>query len=98
MKSEFYDGRFEHVYDDASPTDEVQALKSEIDRLRKEQMGVLTKFAAECHRTKWQFDLSEDYQPTKSAARTLIVKAFDELHRIGDMALKIRSVLQGGPR
>lgn len=50
----------------------------------------LTKIAAECHRSKWQFDLSEDYKPSAAAARSLIKKSFDELHRIGDAVLKLR--------
>lgn len=41
----------------------------------------LTKIAAECHRTKWQFDKEEDR------------KAFEALHRIGDEALKLRDQL-----
>lgn len=49
----------------------------------------LTKLADECHQAKWQFDLSEDYQPSKAAARGLIKKAFEELHRIGDLAMKM---------
>ena len=53
--------------------------------------SALTKIAAECHRAKWQFDLSEDYRPSPAAARALIAKAFDELHRIGDVALKMRA-------
>lgn len=52
--------------------------------------SALTKLAAECHRAKWQFDLSEDYRPSAKAARALIEKAFDELHRIGDLAMKMR--------
>jgi hypothetical protein len=51
----------------------------------------LTNIAAECHRAKWQFDLSEDFQPSKSAARALILQAFHELHRIGDLAMKMRN-------
>lgn len=52
--------------------------------------GKMTKIAAECHRAKWQFDLNEDFRPSKSAARALILQAFHELHRIGDMAIKAR--------
>jgi hypothetical protein len=50
----------------------------------------LIKIWAECHRAKWRFDLSEDYTPTRAVARQLILDAFKELHRIGDMALKLR--------
>lgn len=56
----------------------------------KQERSDLTKLAAECHRAKWEFDLSEDFQPSKSAARALITNAFNALHRIGDMALKLR--------
>lgn len=55
------------------------------------ERGALTQLAAECHRAKWQFDLSEDYKPNAKAARAMILKAFDELHRIGDIALKLRT-------
>jgi hypothetical protein len=51
----------------------------------------LIKIAAECHRAKWQFDLSEDYRPTAKVSRAMIENAFNELHRIGDMALKLSS-------
>jgi len=54
--------------------------------------AALTKIAAECHRAKWQFDLSEDYRPTAKVSRALIFAAFKELHRIGDMAMKLRDV------
>lgn len=57
-----------------------------IDRMR----DAITKLAAECHRAKWAFDLSEDYRPTAAAARGMIRKGFDELHRIGDLALEYR--------
>jgi hypothetical protein len=60
--------------------------------------SALTQIAAELHRAKWQFDLSEDYRPTAKAARGLIVKAFDELHRIGDLALKHRDALSPSHR
>jgi hypothetical protein len=52
--------------------------------------GALTKIAAECHRAKWEFNRSEDYKPNAKVARAMILKAFDELHRIGDMALRLR--------
>lgn len=61
--------------------------RAEAQRLK----GMLTKIAAECHRAKWQFDLSEDYKPSAAAARALIVKGFEELHRIGDWALANRN-------
>lgn len=59
----------------------------EIRRLR----SAITKLAAECHRAKWQFDLSEDYKPSAAAARGMIRRSFDELHRIGDLAMKYRN-------
>jgi hypothetical protein len=60
------------------------------DAQARQERSDLTKLAAECHRAKWEFDLSEDSQPSKSAARALITNAFNALHRIGDMALKLR--------
>ena len=57
-------------------------------------ISALTKIAAECHRAKWQFDLSADYRPTAAVARAMIPKAFDELHRIGDEALKLRDQIR----
>lgn len=50
----------------------------------------LTKLAAECHRAKWQFDFDDESRPRVARARELVHKAFDELHRIGDIALKMR--------
>lgn len=55
--------------------------------------AAMTKIAAECHRAKWQFALSEDYKPNAKVARALILQAFDELHRLGDMALKLRDTI-----
>jgi len=53
----------------------------------------LTAIAAECHRAKWQFGLNEDFKPSKSEARALILQAFHELHRIGDLAMKARDAV-----
>jgi hypothetical protein len=61
------------------------------------ERGNLTKIAAECHRAKWEFGLSEDFQPSKSSARALIANAFNALHRIGDMALKLRDASPAQP-
>ena len=72
------------------PHDLAGSLSPEQYKKWMEERDVLTKIAAECHRAKWQFDLSEDYRPSRAAARVLIAKAFDELHRIGDIALKLR--------
>jgi hypothetical protein len=58
----------------------------------------LTEIAALSHRWKWEFDLSEDYKPTAAAARGLITKSFDALHRLGDQALKSRDSLTGENR
>lgn len=49
-----------------------------------------TKLAAECHRAKWQFDVSAEQKLNPKDARDLVAKAFDALHRIGDMAMKLR--------
>ena len=58
--------------------------------MSKERISDLTKLGAECHRTKWQFDLNEEYQPTRAEARALIDKAFYEIDRLGNLALKMR--------
>lgn len=50
----------------------------------------LTKIAAECHRAKWQFETNPEIKIGIGMARNLLAKAFDELHRIGDLALKAR--------
>ena len=79
-------------------TDEVGAYAMALEQCRHHTpaqsmpipKGELTKIASECHRAKWQFDLSEDFQPSKSSARALILQAFHEIHRIGDIALKLR--------
>ena len=55
--------------------------------------AALTRIAAELHRAKWQFDLSDDYRPTAKVSRAMIATAFSELHRIGDMALKMCDAL-----
>lgn len=71
----------------------VEILEPQLKRhaqTRLDPKGEMTKIAAECHRAKWRFDLSGDFQPSKTAARALILQAFHELHRIGDMAIKAR--------
>jgi hypothetical protein len=40
-------------------------------------VSILTKIAAECHRTKWKYSDDKDKRP------------FDDLHRIGDMAMRL---------
>jgi hypothetical protein len=42
----------------------------------------LTQVAAECHRSKWKYSDDKDKRP------------FDDLHRIGDMALKLRDQMR----
>jgi hypothetical protein len=69
------------------------ARSTALPQTLKVRVSNLTKLAAECHRRKWQFDLSEEYQPSKAAARALITKAFQELHRVGDLALEMRAAL-----
>lgn len=66
------------------------------DVAQRAHMSDLVNLAAECHRAKWQFDLSEDFQPSKASARALILKGFTELHRIGDLALKMRDKVGTG--
>jgi len=56
----------------------------------KQRSGDLTKLAAECHRAKWQFDFSDENRLPVSQARDMVKRAFGELHRIGDMALKLK--------
>jgi hypothetical protein len=53
--------------------------------------AALTKIAAECHRAKWQFDFSDENRLPVGQARDIVKRAFAELHRIGDMALKLRN-------
>lgn len=55
-----------------------------------QERGDLTKIAAECHRAKWQFDFNDEIKIGMPVARRALVKAFEELHRIGDLALKLR--------
>lgn len=55
--------------------------------------GELTKIAAECHRTKWQFDFSDENRLPIGRARDMVKRAFCELQRIGDLALKARDAL-----
>lgn len=69
--------------------DRIRELEGDLRRSREK----LINMAADCHRSKWQFDLNEDYRPTAGAARDLILKAFRELHRIGDVAIKAYSDL-----
>lgn len=52
--------------------------------------GSLTEIAAECHRSKWQFEENEEHLMPAAEARRLVRKAFNELYRIGDMAMKAR--------
>lgn len=66
-----------------------EAAEAQLASARK----ALTELAAECHRAKWEFDLSEDYRPTAAVARAMIPKAFDALHRIGDAAMTFRAAL-----
>lgn len=69
---------------------------SDTDHAQGAHVSDLTKLAAECHRAKWQFDLSEDFRPSRAYARALILKGFAELHRIGDVALKMRDEAKAG--
>jgi hypothetical protein len=52
--------------------------------------AALTKIAAECHRAKWQFDFNDENRLPVAQDRDMVKRAFDELHRIGDMAIKLR--------
>jgi hypothetical protein len=54
----------------------------------------LTKLAAECHRAKWQFDFSDENRLPISQARDMVKRAFGELHRIGDLAMKASAALR----
>ena len=52
--------------------------------------AALNMIAAECHRAKWQFDFNDENKLSIRMARNMVKRAFDELHRIGDMAMKLR--------
>jgi hypothetical protein len=56
--------------------------------------GDLIKLAAECHRSKWQFGVDEESRPTRREAISLLNHAFDELHRIGDLAMQMKDALK----
>lgn len=49
----------------------------------------LTNVAADCHRAKWAYDTSER-RLAASEAKHLVARAFDDLHRIGNAAIKAR--------
>ncbi len=59
----------------------------------REGVGALIRVAAECHRAKWQFDFNDEKRLSVGMARDMVKRAFDELHRIGDLALKERTAL-----
>lgn len=61
-----------------------------LEQLPPDRGAALTKLAAECHRTKWQFDFSDENRLPIGQARDVVRRAFGELHRIGDLALKLR--------
>jgi hypothetical protein len=58
----------------------------------RDGISALIRVAAECHRKKWQFD-SGERRLSVIDARNLVNIAFNELHRIGDMALKEKEAL-----
>lgn len=60
--------------------------------------GAMTKIAAECHRAKWQFDFNDENRIPVRQAREMVKRAFDELHRIGDLALKLRDAVPPAER
>lgn len=60
----------------------------------REEIAALTKLAAECHRSKWQFDFNDENRLRVGQARDMVKRAFGELHRIGDLALKLRDALK----
>jgi hypothetical protein len=68
----------------------IEALEAAL----REARSSITAIAAECHRAKWEFDLSEDYTPSKAAARASILQAFNVLHRIGDIAIKAKDAAE----
>jgi hypothetical protein len=59
----------------SSPSASMEGRREEIAR---KAVSALTKVAAECHRAKWKYVDDRDRRP------------FDDLHRIGDIALKLR--------
>jgi hypothetical protein len=54
----------------------------------------LLKLAAECHREKWAFDISDEEQLKKANAYELANRAFAKLQRIGDMAKAMAEALK----
>lgn len=62
-----------------------------------EARRALTEIAAECHRAKWQFDFNDENRLPVGQARDMVKRAFGELHRIGDIALKQRDALARSP-
>lgn len=72
----------------------LKARNEELEAALRDARGDLTGLAADCHRSKWEFDLSEDFTPTAKAARALILTAFRQLHRIGDRAIKASKAAQ----
>ena len=69
----------------------IEALEAAL----REARGSITAIAAECHRTKWQFDFNDENRMPVSQARDMVRRTFDELHRIGDMALELRKTRRG---
>lgn len=63
-----------------------------------EYRSALIKIAAECHRAKWRFSFGEDHKITAAEARKLVTQAFDDLHRIGDMAIKLKDPVSPADR
>lgn len=53
--------------------------------------------AAECHKAKWKFSFDNEDRLLAKDARRLVAKAFDDLHRIGDLAIKLKDALTTAP-
>jgi hypothetical protein len=90
---EFGDGRFEEI--EGTP---VPASIAQPDTAVREVQGALVKLAAECHRVKWQFYFNDENCLPVRMACDMVKRAFDELHRIGDLALKAKEVLAALPQ
>lgn len=59
----------------------------------REAYSAFQRIAADCHRSKWQFDINAESPPNVYDARRLVHKAFDELQRIGNIAMHERDEL-----
>lgn len=65
-------------------------LEAALHRVESEAAGMrklVYIIAAECHKVKWKFVNDRENPLAAKEAKLLVNKAFDDLHRIGDMAI-----------